>query len=420
MLESYFPGERVTKLGVKWSRWLGALGLLLSVAGCLSPIALHRAVVEYDRAVARIRAEMLLLNIARAKHIEPLHFTAVSSVTATFGFEASGGFAPTRTDTGPLVAPFLTGTVSESPTITIVPIEGEEFTKRLLSPMDAKKVAFLFQQGVEPAVLLRLISEQLVIKNDKGVTVVRNDPVEVAQYVEFRRRVLHISSLKFWEGLYVGPIHYEEVLPISFPANSASSEILSSLDNVLGALEKGYRWKQIEGKGPLFLTKQVVGRLAITNYDLPGLPNKERRRLNIEAESLPENSLLVDIRQGGPGGDYPMHGHFLFRSFSDVLRFVANGISAVPEFDVEQDKRTAQVVSNPAQTLAIKVTPGQPKKAPFKVKHRGFWYSVSQPEKESGKVLQWNQEAFRTLSELYQMTVTDISRTPVPAITIAK
>ncbi len=281
----------MTKLGVKWSRWLGTLGLLLSVAGCLSPIALHRAVMEYDRAVARVRAEMLLLNIARSKQIEPLHFTAVSSVTATFTFAAQGGFSPTGTDTGPLVAPFFKATALESPTITIVPIEGEEFTKRLLSPVDAKKVAFLFQQGVEPAILLRLISEQLVIKNEKGVSVVRNDPVEVTQYVEFRRRVLHISSLKFWEGLYVGPIFYEEVLPISFPANSASPEILSALDNVLGALEKGYRWKRIEEDGPLLLTKQVVGRLAITNYDLPGLPNDERQRLNLEAESLPENSL---------------------------------------------------------------------------------------------------------------------------------
>ncbi len=115
-----------------------------------------------------------------------------------------------------------------------------------------------------------------------------------------------------------------------------------------------------------------------------------------------------------------MHGYFLFRSFSDVLRFVANGISRAPEFDVEQDKRTPQVLSNPAQTLAIKVTPGEPKEAPFRVKHRGVWYSVDQPEMESDKVLPWNKEAFRTLSELYQMTVTDISRTPVPAITIAK
>ncbi|MDP2578253.1 MAG: hypothetical protein Q8W48_11110, partial [Candidatus Palauibacterales bacterium] len=201
-------------------------------------------------------------------------------------------------------------------------------------------------------------------------------------------------------------------LPVSFPTDSVG--------DVLGALEKGYRWKQNKDKGPLLLTKQVVGRLAITNYDLPGLPNDERRRLNHEAEAFPENSLLVDIRPGGPGGDYPMHGYFLFRSFSDVLRFVANGISRAPEFDVEQDKRTAQVLSNPARTLAIEVTSSEPKDAAFRVKHRDFWYSVDQPEKESGKVLQWNQEAYRTLSELYQMTVTDISRTPVPAISIAK
>ena len=344
----------------------------------------------------------------------------MSSVTATFTFGAQGGFSPTGTESGPLIAPFFTGTALESPTVTIVPVEGEEFTKRFLSPMDGKRVAFLFHQGVEPAILLRLISEQLVIKEDNDVSVVRNDPMEVDQYVEFRRRVLHISSLKFWEGLYVGPIFYEEVLPVSFPPNSASPEILGALDNVLGALEKGYRWKQVENKGPLLLTKQVVGRLAITNYNLPGLSNDERRRLNIEAESFPENSLLVDIRPGGPGGDYPMYGYFLFRSFADVLRFVANGISRVPEFEVEQDKRTAQVASNPAKTLNIEVTRREPKDAAFKVKHRKNWYWVKNLEEEPQKVLPWNHEAFRTLSELYQMTVIDISRVPTPAITIAK
>ncbi len=107
-----------------------------------------------------------------------------------------------------------------------------------------------------------------------------------------------------------------------------------------------------------------------------------------------------------------MHGCFPFRSFSDVLRFVANGISAVAEFNVEQDKGTAQVLANPAQTLAVKVTPSEPKGAAFRVKHRGSWYWVETPEQEPGKVLPWNQEAFRTLSELYQMTATDISRTP--------
>jgi hypothetical protein len=208
-----------------WGVFGPAFGILLTVAGCVSPIALHRAVVEYDRATARIQAEMLLLNIARSKRLEPLHFTAVSSVTATFGFTAAAGITPTGTETTPLVAPFFNARVTESPTISIIPIEGEEFTKRILSPVSARKVAFLFQQGVEPAILLRLIGQELVVQKEKGFAVLHNNPLEAAQYIEFRRRVLQISSLNLSEALYVGPIFYENTLPISFPKDSGSPEV---------------------------------------------------------------------------------------------------------------------------------------------------------------------------------------------------
>src|SRR5882672_4634381 len=45
-----------------------ALGFISCVllTGCLSPIAMHRAVIEYDRTVSYVEADLLLLNIARA------------------------------------------------------------------------------------------------------------------------------------------------------------------------------------------------------------------------------------------------------------------------------------------------------------------------------------------------------------------
>src|ERR1051325_9723 len=66
------------------------LGIVF-LTGCLSPIAMHRAVIEYDRTTSRVEAELLLLNIARARHYRPVHFTAVSSVAATFDFRVSAG-----------------------------------------------------------------------------------------------------------------------------------------------------------------------------------------------------------------------------------------------------------------------------------------------------------------------------------------
>lgn len=67
------------------------LASALSLSGCLSPIAMHRAVIEYDRTVSYVEADLLLLNIARARAHRPVHFTAVSSVAATFDFRVNAG-----------------------------------------------------------------------------------------------------------------------------------------------------------------------------------------------------------------------------------------------------------------------------------------------------------------------------------------
>lgn len=96
------------------------------VTRCLSPIAMHRAVVEYDRTTSQVEAELLLLNIARARHYRPVHFTAVSSVAATFDFRAEAGIAggfgrATDASERPLNLSYSTS-VAENPTVTIVPI----------------------------------------------------------------------------------------------------------------------------------------------------------------------------------------------------------------------------------------------------------------------------------------------------------
>ena len=55
-----------------WQGLSCILVLTLSImTGCLSPIAMHRAVLEYDRTVHQVEAELLLLNIARARHYRP-------------------------------------------------------------------------------------------------------------------------------------------------------------------------------------------------------------------------------------------------------------------------------------------------------------------------------------------------------------
>ena len=394
---------------------------MLLLAGCLSPIALHEAVIEYDRAANRIQSDMLLLNIARAHHFQPLHFTAVSSVAATFDFTANIGIFPTQAERNPSpVSPGLGVSVAERPTITIVPIEGEDFTRRILAPMDSSRLSALFQQGADFGLLFRLMAKELVVSGYGESEYLKNDPSEREQYVAFRRRVLHLSSLNLARSLYVGPIVFEDALPISISPDLPTGEGLAALDKVILAQDKGYYWNSRASDGTVVLTKQVVGRIVITNYDIRKLPNEVRRRLNEEANQLPQNAVLVDVRPGNPGGDYPLHGYFVLRSFHAMMRFIANSIDIAPEFHVEKDSRTGEIAKNPPWTLLIEETDDRPDKAAFAIRHEGHWYSIRRAPQVEGQVFPWNQEAFRLLNHLYQMTVTELRAVPTPAITIAK
>ncbi|MBA5867743.1 MAG: hypothetical protein GDA67_13710 [Nitrospira sp. CR1.3] len=391
--------------------------VLCLLTGCLSPIAMHRAVIEYDRTVSYVEADLLLLNIARARHHRPVHFTAVSSVAATFDFRTnagiSGGLGPAPEAAERALNLQYSATVAENPTITIVPITGEEFTKRVLRPLDEDKFEFLVRQGYDINMVLRLMARGIAVEADEGPRLLFNQPSQGEGYVEFRRRLLHLASLDEQRKLHVGPVMFEESQTVrtSRPPNP---------DEVVTALEKGFRWEgDIEGKVHT-VRRKAVGRLLIANYDPSRLSNDERRRLHEEAQRYPPDYVMVDIRTGFPGGDYPFHGSVLLRSMNAIIGFVARSIEEEPETMVSPDPRTGTVARNPAKTLEIEESSSKPNGYEFSVQFDDRHYSIRKFPVSQGMVPSWNQEAFAVLSNLFQMTVTDLTRYPTPAIAIAK
>lgn len=384
---------------------------LMVLTGCLSPVAMHRAVLEYDRTVSRVEAEMLLLNIARARYLEPTHFTAVSSVAATFDFRVNAGVTGIFAENPGTDALTLTlgSSVAENPTVTIIPIQGEEFTQRILTPMDESKFEFLVHQGIEPAIIFRLMARGIQLGEGKQSSFLLNLPHRAEEYKEFRRRILHLSALNLARQLHVGPLIFEETGPTPLDRAPTAGEILQ-------ALEKGYRWTVTGNDKAYALQRKVVGRLAITNYDPDRLPNEDRRRLHENAQRQARNMILVDIRPDGPGGSYPFHGYIKLRGFNAIIEFLARGIADEPEFHVDKDPRTELNPRNPVRTLEIQESAVRPPGAAFSVEHQGRVYSLVRNLDHDG----WNMEAFRVLNHLYQMTVTDVTRVPTPQITIAK
>ena len=392
------------------SAWfsLGIASCLLLLSGCLSPITLTRAVIAYDDAITESQSKQLLVNIARAQHHQPIHFTGVSNVAATFDFRFTAGATPALTgDASRTILPVIGGSVAENPTISIAPIEGEEFTQRLLTPFHEAKLTLLLRQGIDIDLLLRLMAKELRVHHRDGAIAYRNNPADKVGYEMFRQVVLHLSAIQDHNSLYVEPLSIERSWTI--PADSVTAEGFKTL-------EQEYQVAYNAKDKTFTLRKQVEGGTLITNYDPNLLSREERARLQSENEQGLPHDVTFDIRPGHYGGDWPLKGDFRLRSFNAMLNFLGLSLAEEPEYHVDKDLRTPEVMENPVKTMDLIVSPSAPSGLDLAMKSHGNYYAVN----TIGPQARWNREAFKLLSQLFQMTVTEIPRAGVPSITIAK
>jgi hypothetical protein len=399
MGQRFISSMRLTLVGVLFS---------LAMTGCLSPITLNRAVMSYDEAVTDAISKQLLINIARAHQHQPIHFTGVSNIAATFDFRINAGATPALTgDASRALMPIFGGSVAENPTISIVPIEGEEFTKRLLTPFPETKFFLLLRQRYDIDLLLRLMAQELRVTENGQEVAYRNRPTVRTEYEMFRRVVTHLSAIQDQNQLHAEPLVHNRSWTI--PANSVTAEGFQ-------ALQKEYLVTYSQQDNTYTLRKQILGRTLITNYDPDTLSPEERARLIDEMEEGHLNDVYFDIRPGHTGGDYPLKGDFRLRSFNRILQFLGGSLGEDPEYHVDKDPRTPAVYENPIHTMELILSDSAPSGVDVSIQSHGKYYAVN----TTGPLARWNREAFQMLYLLFQMTISEIPRVGVPSITIAK
>ena len=386
---------------------LTKLALSVGLAGCATTTTrLDNIVIAYDETTAESTAKLLLLNIARARQNLPMHFTAISNIVATYKFTFGGGLLPAATgDFGWLPVPQIGGSTEENPTVSISPMQGDEFTQRLLSPFHEQKLTLLLRQGYDVDGLLRLLGAEVRLEGSVLPGVHRNRPADKDGYATYRRVVSQLSSIQDRHQLYVEPLHFQHTWTV--PADLVTPEAFQStykdFSLTLDPVARKYR-----------VTKQVNGRVLISNYDPSKLSEEERRVLHEKAEAVPFNDVLIDLRAGETGGELPFHGRLRLRSFHEVLTFIGRSIGEEPEVDISPDPRTPLVSENPPITLEIVESLKPPDSAGPWVALNGRYYAL-RPQQG----YQWNLKSFSLLSQLFQMSVSNVVHTG-PAITIAK
>jgi hypothetical protein len=391
--------------GEAMSRRLAVAGLLVTAlvgSGCLGPVSLHQAVLGYDHTVSRLEYELLLINIGRLRNGMPVHFTVTSSIAATFDYQTNAAILGPFNDIGLNVGV----SAAENPTLSIVPVQGQQFTERVLTPLENVKFEFPVFQGVPIDMVMRLGADGIEMQTGEGTFArfILNWPTLPAEYEEFRRIAMHLAWLNANRLLFVGRLFFHETTHARLSTPPTATEVLN-------ALEKGMRWRPVAEENVYALERRVTGRVAITNYDPRTLSDAERQVLNTRAGANPGNFVLIDIRPGHPGGDFPVFSALKLRSFNRILSFVAADHGASREYDVSPDPRTGDIGPNPRRALGIEVTERAPRGLLPHAGFGGLHYAVADTP--------WDRQAFSLLYQLFQMSVTDVSGVGVP-ITISK
>jgi hypothetical protein len=381
--------------------------IALASGGCVGPPVLQQQVLGYDQVAKTLNEKLLLLNIARVANGEAVHFTSTSSIAATFDWTTSvgvGGQVEEGSGTDFLYFD-LGASASENPTFSIIPVSGEEFTRRIVTPFRDEAFEFLVFQGERIGQAMRLMAAGIEVQGPDGrfVRFIENNPERRREYEEFRRIASHLQWLNDRRLLFVRALVFEETLVADFEGVPRSQDINDGFD-------MGLRWRQ-KPDGDYALTRLSAGRVVVLNFDPMALSDEQRFELNERIKRNPSGFVYLEIRPDRPGGDLAIRGAIKLRSMFQILEFLADAIGDAKEFDVPPDPRAGAAGRSPAETMRINVTEEPPAGDVPSVFHDGRYYSVADTP--------WDRRSFTILSILFQTTVGDVKDVGIP-ITIAK
>jgi len=225
----------------------------LATAGCaqIGPATISNARFDYNEAIVRSFDAQMLLNLVRLRYQDSILFLDLTSVVASYRREATVGASSgvTRDAASPTsVAVGASGGVTwiESPTISYAPLQGEDFAKRLLAPIQPSSILLLSRSGWGLERLL-LCTVQQLNELPNGTSIGGVAPRRVTHYREFGRVAVLLRELQEDGFIQINTLANQPdqvavtagPIPMDDSARQRAAEILSLLNvtrsNVPGA-----------------------------------------------------------------------------------------------------------------------------------------------------------------------------------------
>ena len=136
----------------------------LAVSGCnmAGPESVRTGRMNYNIAIEQTSSSQLLLNLVRLRYRDNPFFLQIASVSSNLTISANAGSSATFPDSGTNSYGLSAGVgVSESPTVTYTPLQGDKFVKQLMTPVDPNIILLLTHSGWSVERILRVTIQQL-------------------------------------------------------------------------------------------------------------------------------------------------------------------------------------------------------------------------------------------------------------------
>jgi hypothetical protein len=425
MFIRHFPRVRGRAPACLWRVFAPVfLSVCAALCGCnLGPRAFETNRPAYNDAIVQTSSQELLLNMIRLKYREPTLFLEVSNVTTQFNFLQTANITgtlnegPTPSDASlqPPDQLRVGGSVifQERPTITLTPLQGEDFVTRMLSPLELEILTLATRSGWRIDRVFRITVQSMNGLNNawsaSGPT-----PRAAPEYREFMRVAELFAELQKKKLLVFGEEIIEQPLPVSFAAETVS------VDTLMEMSQKGFMLQTSEEDGRLNVTRATT----IAAWRVP----PATRETPEAAEIIKTLGLVPDRewyevkfgRQSQIRGERQETAIVLTtRSLTGILSYLAQAVE-VPEEHREKGwvTTTLDAAGQPFEwsdltgdLLAIrsqKASPGD--KAAIAVQYLGHWYYIDNSDLMS-------KSTFNLISQLFALQAGEV-KAAAPLLTL--
>lgn len=214
---SYSSFFQIHSIKVQLWRLTPILALSLALISCtnLGPRVLPENRQAFNAALQQSDSQQLLLNIVRMRYDDMPYFLSVNSVTSQMEFAANAGGAVQYTNESlpKLITRFYGAdanvAVTERPTINYIPLQGEQYTKQLLTPIKLETMYLLLESGWSLSRLFRVIA-QSVGAFDNAPSAARPSTRHVPKFKDFVSLTHAVRNMEVDEVVHLESSPYKK------------------------------------------------------------------------------------------------------------------------------------------------------------------------------------------------------------------